>query len=489
MRATAVLHLLLLAPLLAQEPARHGRRYGSLLIRNVHVIDGNGTPARGPLNVAVKEDRIAHVAADRPAGEYEAVLEGEGRYLMPGMVNLHGHLHDRRLGSPGDMPYPYQLGLWLASGITTVRNLGGSSLDDALELRARSAANELPCPRLVLHLPIRGENAQRASLAVQAVEAAKERGFDGLKIFGMDREPLEALLERARELELPVAHHVGVAETDVWDDIRGGTTTIEHWYGIPDAALPYGSQGFPPDYNYSDELDRFRWAGRLWKETDPALVSQVLQAMVDADVAWNPTLAIYVACRDVTRARNQPWFEDYLHPELEEFFRPSLESHGSFFLEWTTRDEIEWKENYRIWFAALREFAERGGVIGTGEDAGFIYQVYGFGFVQELELQQEAGFHPIDVVKHATVNGARIVGMEDEIGRVKAGFKADLVLVNGNPLENFKRLYPTGTDEIVDGEHRVGGGVAWTLKDGYCYEAEVLLAEVRRLVGEARSAR
>lgn len=478
-----LLCLLLASLALAQEPAQHGQRYERLLIKNVHVIDGNGTPVRGPLDVVVENDRIQRVGGFAPGREYDAVIDGEGRYLMPGMVNLHGHLHDGRPGSSVAMPYQFQLNLWLASGVTTVRDLG-SNREHALRLRAASDSGELPAPRLRLHATVGGGTPEEA---VQAVEHAKQSGFDGLKIFGMDKEPLAALLARANELELPVAHHIGIAETDVWDDVAGGTTTIEHWYGIPDAALRYGSQSFPADYNYDNELDRFRWAGRLWKETDPEKLSWVLQSMVDAGIAWDPTLSIYIACRDVTRARNQPWFEDYLHPALEQFFAPSLDSHGSFFLEWTTKDEVEWRRNYQLWFEALREFADRGGVIGTGEDAGFIYQIYGFGYVRELELQQEAGFHPLDVVRHATGNGAKIMGLEDQIGRVKVGYKADLVLVNGNPLENFKRLYATGTDEIIDGKHTRGGGVAWTVKDGYCYEAQVLLADARRMVTEARA--
>jgi imidazolonepropionase-like amidohydrolase len=324
---------------------------------------------------------------------------------------------------------------------------------------------------------------------VAAVDAAHAAGADGIKLFGMDRAPLEATFARAAELGLPIAHHVGVAETDARDDVRGGTRTIEHWYGIPDAAIPYGSQRFPASYNYDNELDRFRWAGQLWKEADPAYLSEVLQGMVDADVAWDPTLGIYEACRDATRAQNQPWFALHLHPALEGFFAPSLDSHGSFFLGWTTADEVAWKENYQLWFRALREFAERGGVIGTGEDAGFIYRLYGFGLVGELELQQEAGFHPLDVLKHATANGARILGAQGELGRVKAGYRADLVLVNGNPLENFKLLYPTGTSVYEDGASRVGGTAEWTIKDGYCYRGAVLMDEVRAIVRAAREAR
>ena len=93
--------------------------------------------------------------------------------------------------------------------------------------------------------------------------------------------------------------------------------------------------------------------------------------------------------------RSQPWFRDYLHPALAEYFRPNPANHGSYFLHWTSNDEAFWKENYRIWMAAVRDFDRLGGVVGVGDDAGFIYQIYGFGLLRELELQEEAGFVPL----------------------------------------------------------------------------------------------
>ncbi len=92
--------------------------------------------------------------------------------------------------------------------------------------------------------------------------------------------------------------------------------------------------------------------------------------------------------------------------------------------------------------AALRDFEKRGGLIGAGDDAGFIYQMYGFGLIRELELHQEAGFQPLIVLEHATVNNAKILGQEGRLGRVRTGYLADLLVVNGNPLENLKVLYP-----------------------------------------------
>ena len=469
----------------AQEPAapEHGRAYDRLVVRDVFIADGNGTPTIGPRDIVIEGDRIAAIRRSASVEDADAVIEGGGRWVIPGLINMHGHLQDERGGVP--MPFQYQLNLWLASGITTVRDVG-CDREKGLRVRRESNAAEIVAPRIYLYMTAGGGTAAEAREAVRKI---KEQRGDGIKIFGMDREPLRALLDEARLQGLPVAHHVGVAETDAWDDIAGGTTTIEHWYGVPDAAIPYGSQSFPPEYNYSNEVDRFRWAGRLWKEADPDKLSDVLQAMVDAGVAWDPTLNIYEASRDVTAAQNQPWFDDYLHPALAKFFEPNLDSHGSYFMGWTTEDEVEWRRNYQIWFAALREFAERGGTITVGEDAGFIYRMHGFGLVRELELQQEAGFHPIDVLRHATGNAARVLCKDHELGRVKVGYKADLAIVNGNPLQNFKLLYPTGTSVYADGEHSIGGTVEWTLKDGIVYDGSLLMEEVAALVAEARAER
>jgi imidazolonepropionase-like amidohydrolase len=134
---------------------------------------------------------------------------------------------------------------------------------------------------------------------------------------------------------------------------------------------------------------------------------------------------------------------------------------------------VFWKENYRIWMNALREFDHLGGTIGSGDDAGFIYQIYGFGLLRELELEEEAGFNPIKVIQHVTGNNARILGIADKTGSVRAGYDADLIVVNGNPLENIKVLYPPG--------------VEWTIKDGYVYHAPTLAKEVREMVAKARA--
>lgn len=467
---------------LSSETGEYGKRYNQLVIKNVVIIDGNGTPPKGPGDVIIKGNILQSIGPAKKNEEYkdaDRVIDGTGMYLLPGLINIHAHIHDKRGEKP--IPFEYLYKLWLSCGITTVRDVGSNN-QLTIQEREKSRQGLIAAPRIFLYMVAWGRTPEAARKRVREI---KHLGGDGVKIFGNDRDVLEALLDEAHKLNFRVAHHIGVEETDVSDDTELGVTSIEHWYGVPDAAL-HGSQNFPYWYNYSNESDRFRYAGHLWREADPEKLKQVLHGMVDKKVSWCPTLVIYEANRDLQRAMNQPWFKDYLHPALQEYFVPNPANHGSYHWNWSTRDEIYWKENYRIWMRAVREFAKMGGVVGVGEDSGYIYMMYGFSLIRELELQQEAGFHPIDVIRHASTNNAKILGMEDKLGRIKQGYWADLLLIDENPLENLKFLYPTGVMDLKDGKLIHRGGVKWVIKDGIVYHAPSLLKDVKKLVAEAR---
>jgi imidazolonepropionase-like amidohydrolase len=477
--------------LAAQSAPTHGVRAARLVIRGATVIEGNGTPAVGPKDIVIEGNRIAQIVsldpvaikdgtARRPTGD--VVIDATGQYVMPGLINAHGHVQDERGGIA--QPLEYQMKLWLGMGITTVRDVS-SETPKTIQLRARGLSGDLVGPRLYVYaryayMPVPRNEVE----ARQRVRDLKAQGVDGLKLFGMDKDVYPAVLDEARKLGLRTAHHMAVDETNAWDAAAGGLTSIEHWYGVPDAAITDGLQSFPSNFNYADEGMRFRYAGRLWREADPTRLQDVLKAMVKGNVAWNPTLEIYEASRDLQRAETQPWFAEYLHPTLDKYFKPDLSNHGSYFANWSSTDEAYWKENYRIWFQAVRDFERLGGIVGAGEDAGFIYQVYGFGLIRELELHQEAGFAPLRVLQHVTANNAKILGEESRLGRVRPGFLADLVVINGNPLEDLKVFYPPRADAAAG----PGGGVAWTIKDGVPYDAQRLLREVRELVSSAKRA-
>ena len=463
---------------------KSGTRYDRLVIRNVVIIDGNGTPPSGPVDIIIEGNKISSVQrASRDEKAYESeqhVLDGTGMYLLPGLINNHVHLQDSRGSMP--IPFEYFYKLCLACGVTSVRDVG-SNYDKTIEERRKSQEGLIAAPRIFLYMSVWARTPEEARQKVQEV---KKQGGDGVKIFSIDRDIMKATMDEAHKLGYRVAHHAAVEETDAWDDAEFGVTSIEHWYGVPDAAL-HGSQNFPYWYNFSNENDRFRYAGHLWREADPQKLKKVLQRLVEKGVAWCPTFVIYEANRDLLRAMNQPWFKDYLHPALEEYFKPNPAHHGSYHWNWSTTDEVFWRENYQIWMDAVQDFARMGGVVGVGDDAGFIYMMYGFSLIRELELHQEAGFHPIDVIQNATGNNARILGMEDKLGRLRQGYLADLIIVDENPLENLKYLYPTGVPKVEEGKVITRGGIKWTIKDGFVYHAPTMLEDVGKIVSEART--
>jgi imidazolonepropionase-like amidohydrolase len=475
----------------AFQAPEHAKRAKRLLVRNTMVIYGSGKPPFGPVDVLIEDNLIVRVGPGRSGrealtGAVDAVIDGTGKYVMPGLVNTHMHWHEER--QPGiPQPIQYERNLYLAAGTTTTRELGGN-FDKSRQWRQASAENRIIAPRMVVYArPAMGRFGTPEEIRT-GVRAAKQNGADGLKIGGLDRDQIEALLDEARIQGLPTTAHIGLEETTARDYIELGVTSIEHFYGIADAAID-GIQDFPPDFNHSNELHRFARAGELYAQANPERLRAVVESMVTANVAWSPTLSIYEASRDVIRAQNLPWYREYLHPSLEEFWKPSLLNHGSYFIGWTNTHEVRWRRNFRIWMDALRHFGIKGGLVTTGDDAGYIYSLYGFGLIREMELHEEAGFHPLEVIRHATTNGAKLLGLGDRLGRVRQGYLADLLVVNGNPLENLRLLNPYGTSINVNDRHVHGGGIEWTIKDGIPYHVPTLMDEVREIVAKARAER
>ena len=144
-------------PLVAQSAPTHGVRPTRLVIRGATIIEGNGTPAEGPKDIVIEGNRIAQIVsldpvalkdgtARRPAGDI--IIDATGKYVMPGLINLHGHVQDERGGVA--QPLEYQMKLWLGMGITTVRDVS-SETPKTLQLRTRSLSGDLLGPRLYVY--------------------------------------------------------------------------------------------------------------------------------------------------------------------------------------------------------------------------------------------------------------------------------------------------------------------------------------------------
>jgi hypothetical protein len=496
-----------------RQPGEGEGPYRRLVIRNATLVDGTGAPPRGPVDIVVAGNRIESV---RPAGtpglplapnraptDADREIDASGMTVLPGFVDTHGHN-----GDPDKAPnatYGYRL--WLAHGVTTVRGVGlyDGPNDMSLSDRQRSRDNNIVAPRLFAYVVI-GDVWGRGPVTTpeQArafVRWAAQAGYDGIKFFNGERPAvLEAALAEARTLRLGTVAHLGqggVAEVNADRAATLGLGGVTHFYGhfeslLRDRRLP----SYPNDYNMADEQWRFSQVARLADqivEPGSAEWRAYLERLRERNVFMSPTFNIYSAGRDVMRARTAEWHQRYTLPSLQRFFQPSRTNHGSYFWDWTTADEIAWRRFYGPWMRLVNDYKNMGGLVTVGSDPGFIYQTWGFSYIQELEMLQEAGFSPLEVIQAATFNGAREIymprGEEPPFGIVRPGMLADLVIVPGNPLANLKLLYGTGHERLNPETQRVErvGGVRWTIKDGIVYDAPALLASVERMVAEARA--
>lgn len=463
--------------------------FATLLIRNAIVIDGTGAPPYGPVNIVVRENRIESIGSAEPETP-DHVLDASGMFVLPGFVDMHAHC-----GSPTKAPQAeYVFKLWMAHGVTTAQGVPLARNDWTVKTRERSAKNEIVAPRII--------NYQRPPPSIGTVKAAREwvrqaplEGIQGLKLGALRPEIMEALLSEAERRDLgSVAHlhQLGVAQMDARDAARAGLQTVTHYYGHFEALLrDHVVQPWPVDMNYNDEQMRFAQVARLWDQIHPPGSPQwkaYLEEHRELQTVFNPTFAIYSASRDVMRARTAEWHDQYTMPSLWNYFQPSRDVHGSYWFYWTTADEIAWRNFYQVWFRLVNDYKKMGGRVTVGTDSGFIYDTYGFGLVEEMELLQEAGFHPLEVIQAATRNGALTIheamGKPMEFGELRPGMLADMVVVPENPLQNLKVLYGTGAVRLnpETGEVERVGGVRWTIKDGIVYDAHQLLADVREMV-------
>lgn len=494
-----------------QVPSAPDRRrgegpYSQLILRGGTLIDGTGAPPIGPVDIVIENNRIRRVAvvgypgvpvdeSRRPALDANGrEIELSGSYILPGFVDMHGHFGTTSQGTPAE----YVLKLWMGHGITTVRDPGcGPGIDFCIEHRERGRTNEITAPRIHAYVSFgqgRDEPFLTPQEARQWIDEMADKGVDGFKFFGYRPDIMEAAIDQIKRRGLRSAcHHaqLRVAQVDVLDTARWGLTTMEHWYGLPEAMFTDRTvQDYPLDYNYQNEQHRFGEAGKLWAqaaERGSDTWNATLKELLSLDFTLVPTMTIYEASRDLMRVRRDEWHDQYTLPSLWDFFRPSRKAHGSYWFSWTTEHEVAWKANYRKWMDFLVDYKNLGGRVAAGSDSGFIYKVYGFGFVRELELLREAGFHPLEVIRAATLKGAEALGRANEIGSVEPGKLADLVVVDANPLQNLKVLYGTGAIELDDNNTpRRVGGVRYTIKDGIVFDAKGLLADVRQMVQTAK---
>ena len=487
--------------------------YDRLIIRGATLIDGTGGMPRGPVDIVIEENKIVDIkgvgtpilpidAKNRPTGATKEI-DATGKYVMPGIIDLHIHTGSETKAPEAEYVYK----LWLAHGITTVRGVPSGDLEWSLSEKKRSAQNKIAAPRMIsFHRPGSGKEWKDRKILTPAdakewVQYAHKKGVDGLKLGSHRPEIMKALLDEANKLGMGSTAHLaqtGVAQMNAIDAARLGLTGMTHFYGLFESMYEnLDVQPWPVDMNYNNEQHRFGQVARQWNMVNPGgeKWNALLEEFLELDYFLNPTMAIYSAGRDVMRARNADWHSKYTLPSLMDYFQPSRENHGAYWFYWTTHDEVAWKKFYQVWMQFLNDYKNRGGKVTVGSDAGFIYQTYGFTTIEEMEMLQEAGFHPLEVIRAATLHGAEEIfyplKKSIEYGVVREGLLADLVVLDENPLENLKVLYGTGAVKLNDETRQVErvGGVEYTIKDGIVYDAKALLKDVEQMVEKQKTFR
>ncbi len=491
-----------------------GGPYSNLIIRGATLIDGTGAPPIGPVDIVIEGNRIKEIKSvgypgleideSRRPSNATREIDAHGSYVMPGIIDMHTH-------TGGDTKAPeaeYTYKLWMGHGITTVRGVPSGDMEFSLAEKARSAKNEIVAPRIFSYHTL-GSGERYADTDILTPEEARqwvryiaEEGADGLKLNSHRPAIMEALLDEAEKHGIGSTAHLGqmgVAQMNAQDSARLGLGTLTHYYGLFEAMYENSDvQPWPVDMNYNNEQHRFGQVARQWsmiagRGSDKW--NALLDEFLELDFTLDPTFSIYSAGRDVERMRNADWHDKYTLPTQWDFYAPNRESHGAYWFDWTTADEVAWKNFYHVWMQFVNDYKNLGGRVTVGSDSGFIYQLYGFGTILEMEMLQEAGFHPLEVVRSATMYGAQALhdpkGQVIEFGVIRPGLLADIIILDENPLANMKFLYGTGAVRLNDetGLPERVGGVKYTIKDGIVYDAKALLADVERMVDEQKAER
>ncbi|HEY2459273.1 MAG TPA: amidohydrolase family protein [Candidatus Acidoferrum sp.] len=486
--------------------------YSALEIRNVTVIDGSGAPAFGPVNLYIKNNRIDRIvtidaisrkekAEDKSAasepGQPDRIIDGTNMYVMPGLIDVHIHINASKT-----VPAEYIYKLLLGHGVTTVRafNVAHEDPKGMVAERNRIAANQIIAPRMYVY-PFWGGDDPRYSNpagARQIVDEWHAAGVDGIKVMGKPGlwpDVFHAIAEQARKDNMGVAVHIGQDGVYPMNAVKiasEGASTIEHHYGYPESSFTARTiQDLPPSYNYSSEPDRFLETGRAWLEANIAklhteVIHSLLDSMHETGFIMVPTFGIYEANRDVTRAANLPWHSTYTLPVVMDSFLPNPAHHASYFYEWTSNKEADWAQAYRRWMEFVEDYKNQGGMVAVGSDTGFLFDLWGFGTIREMELLEEAGFSPLETIHAATQNGARVV-KNPELGVIRPGFLADLVLLSENPLADIKIFYGNGVTRVTpDRKELHEQCVKYTIRDGVVFDSQALLRDVRDIVAKAK---
>ena len=366
--------------------------------------------------------------------EGAAEVDAAGKVMMPGLVDGHVHLFA-----------PLDLQLNLVWGVTTVRNLFGNPM--SLGLRESTAAGRLWGPRIVTAGPIvDGDPAVwPGSAAVATAEAARasveqqvEAGYDFIKVYSLlDPEPFRAAIDAAKEAGLPVGGHVP-SSVPLRDAVAAGMDFIEHLTGFLPALQREDSAWARMTVEERRAENRYRAIALQVDGFDSGKLSEVAGWMVEHDV-WNIPTFIVIERITASLEQKQEWLAS--HPQMStvsgairNFWNPS----SDFRLQDVSAEDLAARNrSAALHLPIVKALHDAGAELMLGTDTPNPFVFPGYSVHEELQRFVDAGLSPWQALRTATVQPARFFGEEDSSGRIAAGFTADLLLLDANPLEDI----------------------------------------------------
>jgi imidazolonepropionase-like amidohydrolase len=407
-----------------------------LVFENVNVIPMDRERVLERQTVIVRDGRIAQIgpAPKMKAPDGAVRVEAAGKYLMPGLAEMHGHLPPPN--SPPEL-VQHILFLYVANGVTTVRGMAGNPA--ALEHRAAVASGHLLGPRLYVAGPaFTGGSAKTVEIAQKMARDQKAAGYDLLKISeGLTPAVYEAIVKTANEVKIDFAGHVP-NDVGVRRAIEVRQRSIDH--------LDNYLEGLEAGNSAVRNADARTRAQELPFNVDERKMVELARLTREAGV-WNmPTMALWEIFHNhetgdalrqrLTEVRYMP------HTALKEWIERKnsmLQPASNVFMGFGVGSKTGARviELRRKMLKALRD---AGAKIALGTDSPQLFSVPGFSMHREMQVMVASGFTPFEVLQSGTRNVAEYFGTLSETGTVEQGKRADLILLDANPLKDTSNI-------------------------------------------------
>ncbi|KFZ31151.1 amidohydrolase [Pseudidiomarina salinarum] len=380
---------------------------------NTAVIDFEGRKAvvREQQTVLIKDDRIVHVGptSEIVVDDDALVIEGDGRYLLAGLTEMHGHVPPA--ASFGELPERYLndvLFLYVANGVTTVRGMLG--YPHQLQLKDDIASGQRMGPTLYLAGPsFSGNSVESAAQATQRVIEQRDQGWDLLKIHpGLTLEEYLALTSTATAADMDFAGHVPSA-VGLEVALKAGQRTIDHLDG------------------YLEHVDA------LTRPITEEELLELVQMTIRYEAGVVPTQALWatlIGAADEQQLKSYPEL-NLVPPAVRKGWLDFLKNPTTSYFNPTTA-AIQQQNRQRL----LKALHDGGAEILFGTDAPQLFSVPGFSIHREIDMMAEADLTPAAILYSATVATGNYFAEQDRFGRIAAGHRADFLLLPGNPLDN-----------------------------------------------------